>query len=109
MMDREAGDDSIKLAQVGEWVIEVVGYHGNGSIAGKALLGGVEHRGREVNGDGFRVRMIAFYQGQQSSVSSAQIENAARGWGNELEQRRFAFRAMRNRVGSFEVVEGVIG
>jgi hypothetical protein len=109
MMDREAGDDRVKLAQAGKWVIEVVGYHGNGEIAGKALLGGFEHGRREVDCDGFRVRMLTFHQGQQSSISRTQVENAACGLGNKLQQRRFAFCAMRNRIGSFEIVEGVIG
>jgi hypothetical protein len=44
-----------------------------------------------------------------SRFTCSQVENAARGSGNELEQRRFAFRAMRNRIRAFEVVEGVIG
>ena len=57
----------------------------------------------------FCIRMLAFCRRQQSSGSGTQIENAAGGLGNELEQRRFAFCAMRNGVGSFEVVERVIG
>src|SRR5208282_1638528 len=109
MMDREAGDDSVKLAEVGKRVIEVVGYHGQRGIAGKALLGGLKHGRREVNCNRFRVRMLAFHQGQQPSISGTQVENAARGLGNELEQRRFAFCAMRYGVGSSEVVEGVLG
>src|SRR5208282_3270686 len=109
MMDREAGDDSIELAQVGKWMIEVVGNDGNGRITGKSLCGGVEHGRRKVNGDGLGVGMLAFDQRQQSSISGAEIENAARGWGNELEQGRFALGAMLDGVGPFEVVEGVIG
>jgi hypothetical protein len=53
--------------------------------------------------------MLAFHQGQQSSVSRTQIENAARTRRNELEQRRFALPAMRNGIGSFEVIKRVIG
>jgi hypothetical protein len=108
MMDREAGDDRIKPAEVGKGIIEVVGYDGNGRIAGKALFGGLEHGWREVDCNGFRVRMLTFHQGEQSSISRTQVENAARGLGNELEQCRFAFCAMWNGVGSVEVFEDVI-
>lgn len=109
MMDRKAGNDSVKLAQGGEWMVEVMRHHGNGRIAGKALSGSLKHGRREVDGDRFRIRMLTLHQRQQPSISCTQIENAARGLRNELEQRRFAFRAMRNAVGSLEVVEGVIG
>jgi hypothetical protein len=53
--------------------------------------------------------MLRFHQGQQPPISGTQVENAARGLRNELEQRRFAFGAMRYGVGSSEVLEGVIG
>lgn len=72
-MDRKARNDSIKLAQVGKRVVEVMGDYGYGGIAGKALSGGLDHSRGEVDGDRFRVRMLAFYQRQQSSVSSTQI------------------------------------
>jgi len=44
----------------------------------------------------YRIRMFPFHQGQQSPVSGAEVENAARGAGNELQQRGFAFCAIFN-------------
>jgi hypothetical protein len=48
------------------------------------------------------------HQTQQASVTGAQIKDSARRRRNEFEQRRLAFLTVGNRIGTLEIVAGVV-
>src|SRR6202034_2237688 len=64
--------------------------------------------GRKINRHGFRSDVLATNKIQQASVAGAQVKGSTSRRRNELEQRRLAFLAMGNRVGTFEIVAGVL-
>jgi len=100
MMDREAGDDCIELAEKGELDVEVVGYHSDGRIAGKAFLCGLNHGGRKVERHGIDLRVLLLDEGEQAGVAGAQIEDAVRSLRDKLQQSRFAFLPMGDGIGA---------
>ena len=112
MMNREAGDDGIELAQdvemFEEGFVQIVSHDSNGRLPGKALAGGLQHGGRKINSHGFSSDLLATNKIQQASVAGAQVKDSTSRRRNELEQRRLAFLAMANRVGTFEIVAGVV-
>ena len=112
MMNREAGHDSIKLAQSRQRLIEIVRDHSHRGISGKALGSGFQHRRREVDGHGIHCRLRSqpgLDQGEQPAIAGTKIEDAARGLRNKLQQRRFAFRPVRNGIGALQIVASVAG
>src|SRR5579863_10253044 len=53
--------------------------------------------------------MLTAYQGQQSPVAGAKVENPPRACRNEFQQCRLALAAMGDLIGAFQVVAGVFG
>src|ERR1700686_1414948 len=107
MMDREAGDHSVELAQTGKRLVEIMCDHADGRLPGKALAGRFEHGWREVDGYTLHVRAFLPDQAQQASVARAQIQDSAYGVRYEFEQSGLAILTMGDRVGAFEIVAGM--
>jgi len=89
-------------------MIHIVFHNANASIRGEALADRFQHGRRKVDGDSVRIRMPLPDERQQASIAAAKVEDFARTGRNELKQPRFAFCAVRNLVGSFQVVVDVI-
>ncbi len=81
MMNREAGDHRIKLAQRGQRLVEIVGDDGNGGIAAEALARSLQHGRRKIDRHGLNsvsladIREVRLNQRQQAPVARAEIEN----------------------------------
>jgi hypothetical protein len=109
MVNREARHDGVKCAQSGQRAVEVMDDQSYRRIVTKTFASRIQHRGREIDCDRVGRRMLSFHQREKASVSRTEIEYPVRALRNELEQRRFAFLAMRNRIGPLEIIEGVVG
>ena len=77
-------------------------------IAAKPLSCGVNHGGREVQCNGFRVRMPLSNESQKAAISGAQVQNPARTRVNKFQQSRLSFAPVRDAVRAFEVVTNVL-
>jgi len=116
VMNGEAGDDGVELADTRQRLVEVVGYDGDRRIRGEAVAGGFQHGRGEVDGNGFGfaahrrifLDQICFNQGEQASVTGAEVEDAASIFWDEFQEGGFAFGAVRDGVGAFEVISGVV-
>ena len=107
VVDREAGDDSVKSSELRERLIEVVFNDADTWMCGEPLLQAMKHGGRKVDRNAVCVRKMLKNFGEQAAVTGTEVEHANRRGRQQLEQRRFTFRAMRNAVGALEVSGGV--
>ncbi len=104
MMNCEARDDSIKRSKRRQRSIHIVIHNSNESIGGKPFPHGVQHGRRKVDGDRFCIGMMLANQRQQPAVASPQIEDSPGLRRNKLQQGRLPFTAVRDLVGSLEIV-----
>jgi hypothetical protein len=114
MMNGKAGDHSIESAQGRQRLVHIVSDDANRRFPGEALPNRFQHGWRKVDGHCLGVRVFAPYQflsnqSQQASVASAKIKDPPRVRRDELKQRRFPLAAMRNGVGSFQIVARMVG
>jgi hypothetical protein len=109
VMDREAGDDGVELAERRKRFVEVVVDDGDFRVVAESRAGGFEHGWREIEGDGFGLRAIDAQEGEKATVPGSEVENTTSVARNEIYQNAFALDAVRNFVGAREVFEGVFG
>ena len=100
MMNREAGDDGVEVAEIRKRIIEVVRNHRYTRIRRKLVLQFGEHDGREIDRDEPRVRACRLYEIEQASSATSEIENTRWIFRKTLEQGGFAFDPVRNGIGS---------
>ncbi len=111
MMNGEAGNDGVELAQRGQRVVEIVGDDGDGGIPGEAPTCSFEHCGRKIDGHSFHAGggQLSLSKCEQAAVAGAEIKNALCCLRNKLQKGRFSFGAMEDGIGAFEIVAGVAG
>jgi len=73
VVDGEAGDDGVELAEGGKGMFEIVVDDRNLRIVLEAGAGGLEHGGGEIERDTFGLGAIEAEEGQESSVAGAEI------------------------------------
>lgn len=118
MVNGEAGDDRVEFAQRRQRVIKIVGHNRDRGIRREALASGLEHSRGKVDGNRFHLGQgiasaladqCRLHTSEQPAVAGAQIEHPLRGGGKEFEKRGFALAAVRNGIGPFQVIAGVLG
>ena len=75
----------------------------------EAIAQALQHGGRKVHRDGFRIGMRELHEPQQASVAAAEVEKSADARRQSIQQSRFPFGAMRDRVGAAEIIQRVFG
>src|SRR5690348_8184973 len=90
MMNRETGYDGIEPAKLRQRFLQVVSHNGDRRIAPKLCAQSLEHRRREIERYELCVRTAGSDQGEQSSSTTAQVQNPMGFLGQEFEERSLA-------------------
>ena len=109
MMDGEAGYDGVEPPERGKRKLEVMVDDGNVGVVTEAFARRIEHWRREIERDTLGLRAVNAEESKQAAIAGAEVEDAADGSRDELEQDGFAFDAMGNFVREREVFERVFG
>ena len=75
----------------------------------KAFACRLEHRGRKIESDAFRIGALDSQQAQEPAISGAEVKNSPDTFGNELQQHTLPFGAMRNPIRTREIFQGMFG
>ena len=98
VVDREAGDDRVEGAEVGQGRGHVVPEELDPLVAREALSRGREHRLREVEADPNARRPVNAEQGEQAPVPRPQVEDAPRRGRHMVEEDSLALGSVREGV-----------
>jgi len=109
MVNGETRNNCIKPTHVGQRLVQIMSDDVDSLVARKTMGSGFQHSRREVERDRLHVRMLAFDQSQQAAIAGAKIEHSPGRGGNKFKQRRLAFAAMRNRIGTAYVIARMLG
>src|SRR5579871_295267 len=108
MVNGEARDYGVEGADRGQRVIKIVGDDLDPAVCSETFVQLIQHRRREIDCDCVRFRASELHQRQQAASATAEIEDAMERTGQEIEEDRFAFGAMRNAIGALEVVQRML-
>jgi len=109
MVNSEARNHGIEVAELGKRILQIVANDGDGAIIGKALASSFQHGRREIDGHRLCFGAIQFDQGKQTSVARAEIENARRRRWDKFQKSRFALDPVRDRVCAAQVAQRMFG
>src|SRR4051812_28181373 len=105
-MDREAGDDRVEHAELGQRLGQVV--LDEPGVALEALARGGQHRLREVDADRVDTLAPLAHQADQAPVAAAHVEHAAQAAGQQLDQNRVALGQVRHALDQLVAVVGYV-
>src|SRR5580693_351311 len=107
VMDGKARHDSVELAKFGKRRRQVVLDDASLRVSTTDFAQDVEHRRGKIDRYGFCVRTRCLHQAEQPPAAATEIEKSIEALWQKFEQRAFALAAMRNLIGTLQIVFGM--
>src|SRR5580658_3683770 len=107
VMNCKTRHHKVKLPHRRQFVFKIVGDNADAGLRSKQITRSLQHRWRKVQPDKLRARKCRFHQRKEPSSATAQVKNASCLSGHKLEKGGLTLDAVRNRVRSPEIVQGM--